>query len=94
MNNDDKADGRRLREQLREHTPENEETTNHVVFDFTGLDRPNVADLALILTARLGTAPEDSVWVRSLPWRTARILEVLRLDHLFRHYPEAGDELN
>ena len=44
---------------------------SHVVFDFTGLERPDV-----------------------LPWQTARILEVLRLDHLFRAYPEPADEMN
>lgn len=89
--NDEKE--RRLQLEVREAT---EETTDahHVVFDFTGLDRPNVGDLALILTARLQSAPSDSVWVRSLPWQTARILEVLRLDHLFRHYPEGEDDLN
>lgn len=91
MRHDDKNDPGRLREQLQEQ--ERPEPT-HVVFDFTGLDRPNVADLSLILTARLQSAPGDSVWVRSLPWQTARILEVLRLDHLFRHYPEGDGELN
>ncbi len=93
MRNEDKSDGRPLREQLREREEEPRQE-NHVVFDFTGLERPTVADLALILTARLESAPRDSVWVRSLPWQTARILEVLRLDHLFRHYPDAEDELN
>lgn len=93
MRQDDKNDPRRLQERLQEQSTERPETT-HVVFDFTGLDRPNVADLSLILTARLQSAPGDSVWVRSLPWQTARILEVLKLDHLFRHYPEGDGELN
>jgi len=66
----------------------------HIVFDFTGLEQPDVCDLSLILTARLQSAPTDSVWVRSLPWQTARILRILRLDHLFRSYPHAADELN
>jgi hypothetical protein len=66
----------------------------HVVFDFTGLERPDVGDLALILTARLQSAPTDSVWVRSLPEQTERILRILRLYHLFRTYPEGSDELN
>lgn len=66
----------------------------HIVFDFTGLEQPDVCDLSLILTARLQSAPTDSVWVRSLPWQTARILRILRLDHLFRSYPTSGDELN
>ena len=66
----------------------------HVVFDFTGLEQANVGDLALILTARMYSAPGDNVWVRSLPQRTARILQYLRLDHLFLHYPEAEGQPN
>jgi hypothetical protein len=93
MRNDDESGQRRLTERLQERQDEAPEP-NHVVFDFTGLDSPNVSDLALIITARLESAPEDNVWVRSLPWRTARILQVLRLDHLFRHYPEAEGEPN
>ena len=92
MRHDDKDDGRRLRERLQESAEAPE--ASHVVFDFSGLERPNVGDLSLILTARLQCEPGDSVWVRALPWQTARILEVLRLDHLFRRYPEAEDELN
>lgn len=67
---------------------------DHVVFDFTGLEQPDVCDLSMILTARLQSAPTDSVWVRSLPWQTARILRLMKLDHLFRHYPTAPDEMN
>lgn len=66
----------------------------HVVFDFTGLEQPDVCDLSLILTARLQSAPTESVWVRSLPWQTARVLRILRLDHLFRHYPKGSDAMN
>ena len=66
----------------------------HVVFDFTGLEQPDVCDLSLILTARLQAGPSESVWVRSLPWETARILRILGLDHLFRQYPIASGELN
>ena len=62
----------------------------HVVFDFTGLHRPDVADLALILTARLQTPPHESVWVRAIDPRTDFILRALGLDHLFRHYPGTG----
>jgi hypothetical protein len=67
---------------------------NHVVFDFTGLERPTVGDLSLILTARLQSGPEDNVWVRALPWQTERILKVLKLDHLFRTYPTETEDLN
>ena len=69
-------------------------SAEHVVFDFTGLDRPDVGDLSLILTARLQSAPTDYVWVRSLPYETARILRALHLDHLFRLYPKGSEDLN
>ncbi|MDA0310902.1 MAG: hypothetical protein O2992_02150 [Gemmatimonadetes bacterium] len=62
-------------------------SVNHVVFDFSGLRRPNVADLALILTARLQTPPDELVWIRAIDPHTARVLGGLGLDHLFRHYP-------
>ena len=70
------------------------DSTGHVVFDFTGLDQPDVGDLSLILTARLRSAPTDQVWVRSLPGQTARILRALRLDHLFRPYPKGSEQLH
>ncbi|HSH76438.1 MAG TPA: hypothetical protein VLA09_12190 [Longimicrobiales bacterium] len=69
-------------------------SSEHVVFDFTGLDQPDVGDLSLILTARLQSAPTHHVWVRSLPQQTARILKVLRLDHLFRSYPTGSDQMH
>jgi len=75
-------------------SPKDVRSAEHVVFDFTGLDRPDVGDLSLILTARLQSAPGDFVWVRSLPRDTARILRALRLDHLFRLYPKASEELH
>ena len=66
----------------------------HVVFDFTGLEQPNLGDLSLILTARMQSGMSDNVWVRSVPWRTAQVLRMLRLDHLFRQYPEGDGQLN
>lgn len=66
----------------------------HVVFDFTGLEQAKIGDLALILTARLETAPDEKVWVRSVPGRTAQALKILRLDHLFLNYPDADGEMN
>ncbi len=93
MRPDDKNDGQRPREQLQERPTEAPEAS-HVVFDFAGLERPNVGDLSLIITARLRSEPGDEVWAKSLPEHTAKILEVLKLDHLFRRYPDAGGELN
>lgn len=78
-----------MRADDKKHTEE-----GHVVFDFTGLDQAGMGDLAMILTARLHSAPGDNVWVRSLPQRTARILEYLGLDHLFLQYPEAEGQPN
>jgi hypothetical protein len=65
-----------------------------VVFDFSGLDRPRVTDLALILTARMRAAPGDRVWARSLPPSLWRVLRSLGLDHMFRLYPVPGSEQN
>lgn len=74
--------------------PRSLRSAEHVVFDFTGLEQPDVGDLSLILTARLQSRPGDHVWVRSLPWQTARILRALRLDHLFRLYPKGSEQLH
>ena len=93
MRNDDKKRGRQL--DLRIDEQGSEPTSDeHVVFDFTGLQQVNIEDLSLILTARLQSAPTDTVWVRSLPWRTAEVLKILRLDHLFQAYPEADEQMN
>ena len=61
--------------------------SDNVVFDFTGLRKPDVADLALILTARLKTPVHQNVWVRAIDPGTARVLRALGLEHLFRTYP-------
>jgi hypothetical protein len=61
-----------------------------VVFDFTGLHRPGLCDLALILTARLQSAP-GRVWVRALPDSTWSVLRALGLDHLFLMLPGPGE---
>ena len=73
-----------------EHDKEGPSPEAHVVFDFSGLDTPDVSDLALILTARLRTPPDESVWVRAIHPKTERVLHALGLAHLFRSYPD-GD---
>ena len=73
---------------------ERHESETDLVFDFSGLHSPELTDLALILTARLTAASHDRVWIRALPYGTWRVLRSLRLDHLFRFYPTADDELN
>lgn len=93
MRHDDKDKSLQLHEHLETRSGETPHP-GHVVFDFTGLQQANVGDLALILTARLGTAPSEKVWVRSIPWRTAEVLRILKLDHLFLTYPEDDGQLN
>jgi len=93
MRHDDKSERAQLLERSRAK-PEEREADGHVVFDFTGLQQTDVGDLALILTARLAAAPNDTVWTRSLPYRTAEILRILKLDHLFQAYPEGEGQLN
>ena len=93
MRHDDKNSGNPSATRLATRMVESSDE-GHVVFDFQGLEQANVGDLSMILTARLQSAPTDSVWVRSLPLRTAEVLRILRLDHLFRHYPEGDDQLN
>ena len=70
------------------------EAGEHVVFDLSGTVKANVEDIALILTARLQSPPTDSVWVHSMPSRTAEILRYLRLQHLFRLVPDTEGDLN
>lgn len=93
MIHDDNDKIRELQERL-EARPVETPDEGHLVFDFTGLDQAKVGDLALILTARMATAPTDKVWLRSIPWRTAEVLRILKLDHLFLRYPEGDDQLN
>ena len=86
----DKRDGSgqpRAAEERLQTRQEVSSATDNVVFDFTGLRRPDVADLALILTARLKSPIHQSVWVRAIDPETARVLRALGLDHLFRVYP-------
>lgn len=93
MRHDEKDKALQLQERV-DAQPVEGRNEGHVVFDFTGLQQLHVGDLALILTARLGTSPTDKVWVRSIPDRTAEVLRILRLDHLFHSYPEDDGELN
>ena len=65
-----------------------------VVFDLSGTVKANVEDIALLLTARLQSPPTDSVWVHSMPSRTAEILRHLRLQHLFSLVPDIEGDLN
>ncbi len=92
MGHDEKRNELKLVQEVRES--EEDRSEDHIVFDFSGAQKANVGDLSWILTARLQSAPTDHVWVRKLPDRTARILHYLKLDHLFRRYPESEGEPN
>jgi hypothetical protein len=65
-----------------------------LVFDFTGLHRPELCDLAWILTARLRSGPEERVWVRALPDSTWKVLRAMGLAHLFHVLPGPGNVMN
>jgi len=90
----DKRDGSgqpRVAEERLQTRQEVHNAGDDIVFDFTGLRKPDLADLALILTARLRTPLHESVWVRAIDPMTARVLRALGLDHLFRVYPSSGE---
>lgn len=92
MDNDERDERRRdagLALVVRAEPPEAD-----IVFDFTGLHRPALTDLALILTARLHSHPSDRVWVRALPNGTWYVLQALGLDHLFHVYPGPEEQPN
>ena len=58
------------RTQLELHALEEEAGENSgdpVVFDLSGTEKANVEDIAMILTARLQSAPTNQVWVHSIP---------------------------
>ena len=84
---DERSHRLRTASHMSEHGDEVAGSDTHVVFDFTGLRKPDVSDLALILTARLLTPGDESVWVRAIHPKTALVLRALGLDHLFRSYP-------
>jgi len=73
---------------------ENTDPDTDLVFDFEGLHRPDLCDLALILTARLQTPVPERVWVRALPYSTWNLLQDLGVDHLFHVYPGPEDEMD
>jgi len=90
MDNDERDERRRDAGLALVVRTEAAEAETDIVFDFTGLHRPALTDLALILTARLNSEPENRVWVRALPRSTWNVLQALGLDHLFLVYPGPG----
>ncbi len=70
------------------------ERVEDLIFDFTGLRRPELRDLSFILTARLQSEDDDRVYVRALPTGTWDLLQSMGLDHLFWAYPRGSDVQN
>ena len=64
QSNDNQTRGPRIGSISPEQRKNAVDSDAHVVFDFTGLHKPAVSDLALVLTARLQTPPSESVWAR------------------------------
>ena len=65
-----------------------------VVFEFSGRRGLNLADLALVLTARLQAGPTGRVWVKEIPVETWNALRSMGLDHFFMVVPGPGDAPN
>ncbi|HZD06456.1 MAG TPA: hypothetical protein VE173_16205 [Longimicrobiales bacterium] len=66
-----------------------------LVFDFAGMQTPDIRDLTLLLTARmLAERDERPVWVRGLPHRSWEVLHAMGLAHLFRLFPSGGERAN
>ncbi|NJD20103.1 MAG: hypothetical protein FIA95_12580 [Gemmatimonadetes bacterium] len=65
-----------------------------VVFVFSGKRGLDLADLALVLTARLQAGQQGRVWVKEIPVETWNLLRSLGLDHLFMVVPGTGDAPN
>ena len=86
----------RLQEGVEARVSEEQRATGHqeLVFDFTGLQRPDLCDLSFILTAWLTAGRGDRVWVRALPIHTWRVLHALGLDHLFQPFPAPEEQPN
>jgi len=61
------------------------------VFEFSGRNRLGLAELSLVLTARLQGGAADTVRVKEIPFDAWAALRALGLDHLFLVLPQAGD---
>jgi len=65
-----------------------------LVFEFSGRRGLHLADLALVLTARLRAGLQGKVWVKEIPVETWEVLRSMGLDHLFMVVPGTGDAPN
>lgn len=90
MRHDDKiAESADLKEAGQDRS---ESGVTDLVFDFSGIQVPDLGDLSLLLTARmLAEEEERRVWVRALPEATWRLLQALGLAHLFQLFPSGTE---
>lgn len=66
-----------------------------VVFDFAGMQSPDLGALCLMLTARnLADGDQRKVWLHALPESTWRLLHNLGLEHYFELLPQIGETVN
>lgn len=71
------------------------DTSQGLVYDFSGRQSPDIRDLSLLLTARMMAERDDRpVWVKALPLKTWEVLHALGLANLFRLFPSGGDAGN
>lgn len=66
-----------------------------LVFDFAGMQSPDLSAICLMLTARnLAGHDERKVWLHALPEPTWRLLHSLGLEHYFELLPATGEMVN
>jgi hypothetical protein len=66
-----------------------------LVFDFAGMQSPDLSAICLMLTARnLAGHDERKVWLHALPEPTWRLLQSLGLEHYFKMLPASGAMVN
>ena len=78
--------------QVRSHRGPVSERKTDLVFDFTGLQAPDVVGLALIMTAQQLAHEEcRKVWVKDLPDHVWNFLYATGLQSFFEFFPNSGD---
>ncbi len=66
-----------------------------VVFDFSGIDGPDLYTICVVLTARMLEGLEDRrVWLHALPEPTWRLMGALGLQRFFEVLPVGSTSLN
>ena len=77
---------------VRSHRGLAQDTKTDLVFDFTGLQAPDVVTLALVMTARQLAHDEcRRVWVKDLPDHVWNFLYATGLQSFFEFFPNSGN---